>query len=135
MADAEKFINMAVDSWRRFSADFGDKMHGYGLTVSQSLMIREIGTHEGGISKIDLARALGVNRSMITNTLKGLGKYIIVTAVDKRKSLMTLSEEGSALYGRMTSFISESAKKAVESLSDEDIEALKNIVEKVRKGC
>ncbi len=109
-------------------------MQPYGLTVAQALMIREIGIHKSGISKIDLAKVMGVNRSMITNTLKNLGDYIILTAVDKRKSLLTLSAEGKALYSKMTRLISEAATATVEALSEEDLEALKNIVSKMKNG-
>ena len=133
MADAEHFITLALESWRRFSADF-EKMQPYGLTVAQALMIREIGIHKSGISKIDLAKVMGVNRSMITNTLKNLGDYIVLTAVDKRKSLLTLSAEGKALYSKMTRLISEAATATVEALSEEDLEALKNIVSKMKNG-
>ena len=97
-------------------------------------MIREIGIHKSGISKIDLAKVMGVNRSMITNTLKNLGDYIVLTAVDKRKSLLTLSAEGKALYSKMTRLISEAATATVEALSEEDLEALKNIVSKMKNG-
>ena len=134
MADAEHFITLALESWRRFSADFGEKMQPYGFTVAQALMIREIGIHKSGISKIDLAKVMGVNRSMITNTLKNLGDYIVLTAVDKRKSLLTLSAEGKALYSKMTRLISEAATATVEALSEEDLEALKNIVSKMKNG-
>ena len=80
MADAEHFITLALESWRRFSADFGDKMQSYGLTVAQALMIREIGIH------------------------------------------------------KRTRLISEAATATVEALSEEDLEALKNIVSKMKNG-
>ncbi len=131
---AEHFIDLAFGSWRRFSVDFGEKMRFYGLTVAQSQMIREIGTSDGSISKVDLARVLGVNRSMVTNTLKGLERYIVITAVDKRKSLMTLSEEGIALYGRIIPAMRESARSVVDDLSKKDVEVLKNIAKKNKKG-
>ena len=75
-----------------------------------------------------------MNRSMITNTLKNLGDYIVLTAVDKRKSLLTLSAEGKALYTKMPRLISEAATATVEALSEEDLEALKNIVSKMKNG-
>ena len=71
---------------------------------------------------------------MISHTLKNLGDYIVLTAVDKRKALLTLSAEGKALYSKMTRLISEAATATVEALSEEDLEALKNIVSKMKNG-
>ena len=109
MADAEHFITLALESWRRFSADFGEKMQPYGLTVEQAMMIREIGIHIEDDPMTTRQRA--ALRAMAARLRSECAAILAANAEDL-----------------------EAATATVEALSEEDLEALKNIVSKMKNG-
>lgn len=128
MAGEERFISAVIRVRSNFVRAFESRVRPLGLTFSQALMIYVIGRYKSGISKIELAEELCVDRSFVTNTLKNVADYIVVTPTDGRRSSLTLSEDGKGFYEKLNKSVVAAAEDTVRKCTVSDVKSIKEVV-------
>ena len=103
------------------------------ITTSQLLCI--IAIPYNGISQSDLARKLSLDISTLSRNLEKLvNKNIIIkkaSTKDRRSSIIILTNEGKAIYEKLTLELEQNFNDIYNNLEFKDVEALTDAIQKI----
>ena len=103
------------------------------ITTSQLLCI--ISIPYNGISQSDLARKLSLDISTLSRNLEKLvNKNIIIKQAstnDRRSSIIILTNEGKAIYEKLTLELEQNFNDIYNNLEFKDVEALTDAIQKI----
>lgn len=117
----------------------GDFFRTYGLTDVQynvmSLLKHQSG-ESGGLTQVDLSRMMLVNRANITTLIDRMEKAGLVARRpvpdDRRYNVICLTTKGLDMYQRVSGTYKKRVNDIMGVLDAQELEALKNILEKIR---
>ena len=108
-----------------------------GITVDQWVLLKII-EERRQISQVELAQVSNKDTASITRILDILQKKGLIQRIDdehdRRKYLISLTGEGKAFVMRNLSFVNGIRNQIVQGLSQEEIRALKGILDKIRQN-
>ena len=115
---------------------FNEKLKKQNVTRSEASILFIL-NKEDHISQSQLSKALEVNEATITRALTRLENKHLVEKVlseeDKRKKLVTLTNKGKDICEEIMKHQEEFKKDLFEDFTDEELENLKNSIEKISK--
>lgn len=108
-----------------------------GITVDQWVLLKII-EERSQISQVELAQVGHKDTASVTRILDLLQKKGLIQRIDdeqdRRKYMISLTPEGAVFVSRHLPFVNAIRTKIVEGLTQEEISALKDILEKIRKN-
>lgn len=108
-----------------------------GVTVDQWVLLKIIEERKR-ISQVDLAQVSQKDTASITRILDLLQKKSMIQRIDdehdRRKYMISLTADGKEFVKRYLPFVNRIRGKIVHGLSQAEIQALKSILEKIRRN-
>lgn len=106
-----------------------------GITVDQWVLLKIVEERKQ-ISQVELAQVSNKDTASITRILDLLQKKNLIQRIDdehdRRKYMISLTGEGEAFVTRNLPFVNRIRSQIVQGLSQEEISALKGILDKIR---
>lgn len=112
------------------------KQHGFEVTVEQWILLKRIYEElETGISQVELANTTFKEPAAVTRTLDILQRKELIERLpnpeDRRAFLIQLSNQGKALVEEMTPLVQAMRKDAFAGLSNQEMDTLKMLINKI----
>jgi len=108
-----------------------------GITVDQWVLLKIL-DERGQISQVELAQTGHKDAASVTRILDILQKKRLIQRVDdeydRRKYMISLTPEGRKFVADHLPFINQIRAQIVQGLTDEEIQTLKRILEKIRQN-
>lgn len=108
-----------------------------GITVDQWVLLKIL-EERGQVSQVELAQTGHKDTASVTRILDLLQKKRLIQRVDdehdRRKYMISLTPEGREFVARHLAFINRIRAQIVRGLTDEEIQTLKRILEKIRQN-
>ncbi len=105
-----------------------------GITFSEYRLLDSIRASHDGVSRVNLAKAVGLTPSGVTRALRPLEKLGMVNTVrherDARRSLATLTEQGEELLSDAAGVVADSieSNRAIRQLTETEAETLAKLL-------
>jgi DNA-binding MarR family transcriptional regulator len=119
---------------RTQSARFAERMQSLGLRPKHFAVLNGIALAGGG-SQQELGGRMGLDPSGLVGAIDELETMGLVVrrrdAADRRRYVLTLTEEGTATLGRGRRLASDSARELLGPLSDAEVDVLVGLLERV----
>ncbi|MGL4656230.1 MAG: MarR family winged helix-turn-helix transcriptional regulator [Sarcina sp.] len=127
--------SITIKSKNKADLNLGDT----GLSSKQARMIGYIYWHqEEGVIQNDLAKAFGKTKASITSMLQGLEKkgYIerVVSEENEREKKIYVLDKGVALVEKFKTVFEETEYEMYKGFSEEELESLKTLLEKMNNN-
>ena len=119
---------------RVFVRLLGADLAAWGLTVAEWSVLRQLWREEG-ITQVELAERLGVQKAALTAILDGLEQKDILTRYrndhDRRKRVVCLTEPGRGLKQKLLPYGVKNNMRAVQGIDPDDVETATRVLERI----
>lgn len=136
----DNVVNFLLERTVRLIRAFGQRqldLHQTGITVDQWVLLKIIDDRKQ-ISQVELAQVSHKDTASITRILDLLQKKGLIQRIDddydRRKYMISLTAEGIGFVARMLPLVNEIRDQITQGLSQEEIQSLKGILEKIRQN-
>lgn len=133
------FYNMdkAIKSYRMY-AQKKLKENGFKITIDQWLIIKAI-LENPKINQQDIAKKVFKDNSSVTRIIELLvrSEYLKreINPEDRRKSNLVVTDDGKSIIQKVQDLVLENRKKALDTVSTEDMEIMNLVFKKIIKNC
>lgn len=136
MSEAGEFVTLMIACKRRFDSFFEEDSNDSDISVMQALVIRTVARFGNGISMIDIAKEIGVSRSLITGVVRKLSEdgIINIAPVDRRTTAVTLTDKGRRLLPSIEQKVEDCYSKVISSMSDDERRILVDTARRIENG-
>lgn len=138
--DLNNVVNFLLEQTVRQIRGYGQRqldMLQMGITVDQWVLLKIIEERKQ-ISQVELAQVSQKDTASITRILDLLQKKELIQRIDdkydRRKYMISLTEEGSKFVERVLPFVNRLRSQIVQGVSEEEIQTLKRILEKIKQN-
>jgi MarR family transcriptional regulator for hemolysin len=133
------FYNMdkAIKSYRMY-AQKKLKENGFKITIDQWLIIKTI-LENPAVTQQEIAKNVFKDNASVTRIIELLVKSQYLerknNPEDRRKSNLTVTEEGKAIIIQVQNLVLENRKNALESITKEELETMNVALKKIIENC
>jgi MarR family transcriptional regulator, organic hydroperoxide resistance regulator len=111
------------------------KQQEFGVTIDQWLILKRISESPEGLTQIELSNGIFKDPAAVTRILNALEKMALVSREvspgDRRSFQLHLTPQGKTLVSQMTPTVQDIRAKGLQHLSEEEIEQLKKLLDKM----
>jgi len=111
---------------------------GYKITIDQWLIIKSI-LEKPKITQQELAKNVFKDNASVTRIIELMVKsnYLsrVVDSKDRRKSVLTVTQEGKDIIKKVQSLVLDNRKVALEGVSKEEIDTMNIALQKIITNC
>lgn len=133
-SEAQSIGYLSRYMYRVFAKAIAAELAPYGLVASQWSVLRALWV-EDGLSQVDLAERMRVEKASLTTTLEIMDRQGLIrrerNADDRRKLNIYLTTASQKLKGDLLPFVSKINRKATRGMSAEEVKLLKTLLCKV----
>ncbi|MFC7774229.1 MarR family winged helix-turn-helix transcriptional regulator [Flavobacterium sp. GCM10027622] len=130
-------IDKAIKTYRMFAMK-KIRESGYKITTDQWLIIKSI-LENPKITQQELAKNVFKDNASVTRIIELMVKsnYLNrkVDANDRRKSILSVTNEGKDIIEKVQSIILENRKEALEGISKDELNTMDIVLQKIIKNC
>jgi DNA-binding MarR family transcriptional regulator len=130
-------IEESIKSYRQF-AQKNITNEGFDITIDQGLILNII-EENPDISQKKISEMVFKDHASVTRIIELLVKRNFLqrnfNALDRRRFSLSLTEQGKNTLEQIETIVNFNRKSALEGISDQEIETLKNILNKITANC
>lgn len=130
-------IDKAIRSYRMYAMKQIRKS-GYKITIDQWLIIKSI-LEKPKITQQELAKNVFKDNASVTRIIELMVKsnYLsrVVDSKDRRKSVLTVTQEGKDIIKKVQSLVLDNRKVALEGVSKEELDTMNIALQKIITNC
>ncbi len=117
--------------YRVFAKEIASELAPYGLVASQWSVLRVLWV-EDGLSQVDLAERMRIEKASLTTTLEAMDKQGLIrrerNSDDRRKVNIYLTAASQRLKGDLLPFVGKINRKATRGMSTAEVEMLRDLL-------
>ncbi len=117
--------------YRVFAKEIASELAPYGLVASQWSVLRALWV-EDGLSQVDLAERMRIEKASLTTTLEAMDKQGLIrrerNSDDRRKVNIYLTAASQRLKGDLLPFVGKINRKATRGMSTAEVEMLRDLL-------
>lgn len=130
-------IEKAIKTYRQF-AQKNIKKNGFDITIDQGLVLNII-QNNPEISQQDIAKRAFKDHASVTRIIENMVEKNILKrdfhSEDRRRFLLTPTDHGLEILNQIRPIVNNNRSQALKGISQEEIETLKNILQKITENC
>lgn len=130
-------MDKAIKSYRMY-AQKRLKENGFKITIDQWLIIKAI-LENPSITQQDIAKKVFKDNASVTRIIELLvkSKYLEreVNPNDRRKSNLSVTEEGKSIIEKVQSLVLDNRKNALDTVAEDELKTMNMVFKKIIKNC
>lgn len=130
-------LDKAIKSYRMYAMKKIRK-NGYKITIDQWLIMKSI-LETPEITQQELAKNVFKDNASVTRIIELMVKSSYLTreidSNDRRKSILTVTEEGIDIIDKVQDLIFENRKHALSNITTEELDILDKVLKKIINNC